>query len=150
MGQATLNSLKSDPTALANILKYHVVSGTLMAADLMVNEKQLTSLAAQNIRVNYYRYNKVCTAINRWLALYVLFINNKFIYWRLESDNDRLYAMAQLLKLERFPPSAGLKPRAAISAGKSLIQQPGLQCTAIDLFIYLFLFFLTFHIRVLA
>ncbi|KAL4229894.1 hypothetical protein ACF0H5_010285 [Mactra antiquata] len=57
-GSAKLNALKSDPTQLANFLKYHVVSGIVMSTDLMVNEKMLDSLAGTNIRVNYYMYNK--------------------------------------------------------------------------------------------
>ena len=59
LGQSTIASLKSDVGALSNILKYHVVSGSLMASDLLVNELMLNSLTGQKLRVNYYRYNKV-------------------------------------------------------------------------------------------
>lgn len=59
LSSATLGSLKNDATKLAEILKYHVVSGSLTSSDLMVNEKMLESLAGQKIRVNYYMYNKV-------------------------------------------------------------------------------------------
>ncbi|XP_052792976.1 transforming growth factor-beta-induced protein ig-h3-like [Mya arenaria] len=52
----SLTSLKSDPAALAQLLKLHVVSGKLMLNDLKVNEKTLTALSGETIRVNYYMY----------------------------------------------------------------------------------------------
>ncbi|XP_045206843.2 transforming growth factor-beta-induced protein ig-h3-like [Mercenaria mercenaria] len=58
LGSSTLAALKSDPTKLAEILKYHVVSGIYDSSNLTVNEMMLDSLSQQKIRVNYYMYNK--------------------------------------------------------------------------------------------
>ncbi|KAJ8297568.1 hypothetical protein KUTeg_024099 [Tegillarca granosa] len=49
-----LSSVTSDNNALADLLKYHVVSGNYSTADLSVNEMMLTSLAGTKIRVNDY------------------------------------------------------------------------------------------------
>ena len=73
LGQSTIASLKSDVGTLSNILKYHVVSGTLMASDLLVNELMLNSLTGQKLRVNYYRYNKVIRiTIKSYMSVHVL------------------------------------------------------------------------------
>ncbi|XP_061164293.1 transforming growth factor-beta-induced protein ig-h3-like [Saccostrea echinata] len=55
LGNDTLNSLKADPAKLADILKYHVVSGLYhVKPDLLVNELMLDSLKGDKLRVNYY------------------------------------------------------------------------------------------------
>nr|XP_022325870.1 transforming growth factor-beta-induced protein ig-h3-like [Crassostrea virginica] len=55
LGNATLNSLKADTAKLADILKYHVVSGLYhVKPDLLVNELLLDSLKGDKLRVNYY------------------------------------------------------------------------------------------------
>ena len=55
LGNATLNSLKADTAKLADILKYHVVSGLYhVKPDLLVNELMLDSLKGDKLRVNYY------------------------------------------------------------------------------------------------
>ncbi|KAK3082778.1 hypothetical protein FSP39_005137 [Pinctada imbricata] len=57
---ATLNALNADSTALANILKYHVVQGRIHKADAK-NELTLTTLAGTKIRFNIYSHNNVVT-----------------------------------------------------------------------------------------
>ena len=49
----TVSALKTDPAALKAILLYHVVSGTI-PRDQLYNERTLTSLNGQTIRVNNY------------------------------------------------------------------------------------------------
>ena len=56
--QSTLDSLQKDTTALANILKYHVVKGSIHKADAS-NELQLETLAGTKIRINIYPHNNV-------------------------------------------------------------------------------------------
>ncbi|XP_033742178.1 transforming growth factor-beta-induced protein ig-h3-like [Pecten maximus] len=53
----TLAMLKNDSNALAEILKYHVVSGTFKMADLKVNELMLETLAGDQLRINDYMFN---------------------------------------------------------------------------------------------
>ena len=57
--QSTLDGLQRDTTALANILKYHVVKGSIHKADAS-NELQLETLAGTKIRINIYPHNNVC------------------------------------------------------------------------------------------
>ena len=62
LGNATLNSLKADTAKLADILKYHVVSGLYhVKPDLLVNELMLDSLKGDKLRVNYYYAAQVST-----------------------------------------------------------------------------------------
>ncbi|XP_078326683.1 immunogenic protein MPB70-like [Crassostrea virginica] len=56
--QSTLDGLQRDTTALANILKYHVVKGSIHKADAS-NELQLETLAGTKIRINIYPHNNV-------------------------------------------------------------------------------------------
>ena len=53
-----LDELSKDTAALANILKYHVVKGTIHKADAS-NELTLMTLAGTKIRVNIYPQNDV-------------------------------------------------------------------------------------------
>jgi len=57
---STLTSLLGDNQALANLLKYHVVAGTVRSTDLK-NEMTPTTLAGSSLRVNIYTHNKVNT-----------------------------------------------------------------------------------------
>ena len=57
--QSTLDGLQRDTTALANILKYNVVKGSIHKADAS-NELQLETLAGTKIRINIYPHNNVC------------------------------------------------------------------------------------------
>lgn len=52
----TLSYLSSNTQALADVLKYHVVSGTVMKSAAS-NELQVTSLAGSKIRFNIYPFN---------------------------------------------------------------------------------------------
>ena len=58
LSKSTLDALSKDTTALANILKYHVVKGTIHKADAS-NELTLMTLAGTKIRVNIYPHNNV-------------------------------------------------------------------------------------------
>ncbi|KAK7494051.1 hypothetical protein BaRGS_00014709 [Batillaria attramentaria] len=60
LSQATLDSLDAHPDDLANILKYHVVTGSVMSADLR-NEETVTTLNGQKLRVNIYSHNHAVT-----------------------------------------------------------------------------------------
>ncbi|XP_033731032.1 transforming growth factor-beta-induced protein ig-h3-like [Pecten maximus] len=55
-----LVSLSNDVNALANVLKYHVVPGSIRKQDAS-NEAQLTTLAGQKVRLNIYSHNHVIT-----------------------------------------------------------------------------------------
>ncbi|KAL4224473.1 hypothetical protein ACF0H5_015174 [Mactra antiquata] len=57
---STLNALSADVNALTNILKYHVVQGSIKKAAAS-NELQLTTLNGQKIRFNIYSHNNVVT-----------------------------------------------------------------------------------------
>ncbi|OWF45719.1 transforming growth factor-beta-induced protein ig-h3-like [Mizuhopecten yessoensis] len=53
---SALAALKNDTNALAEILKYHVVSGTYKIADLKVNEMMIETLTGDQLRINDYLY----------------------------------------------------------------------------------------------
>jgi len=77
---ATLNSLLADPTgALADLLKYHVVSGTYKAADLK-DEQMLTSLTGQKIRFNSYSHNNVATVQGQKISQTDIVVSNGVIH----------------------------------------------------------------------
>jgi len=58
---ATLNSLLADPTgALADLLKYHVISGKVMSSDIS-NEMVAGTVAGDNVRLNIYSHNHIVT-----------------------------------------------------------------------------------------
>lgn len=61
--QSVLDGLQRDTTALANILKYHVVKGSIHKADAS-NELQLETLAGTKIRFNIYNHNNVSVPIS--------------------------------------------------------------------------------------
>jgi transforming growth factor-beta-induced protein len=56
--QATLDALKADPSALADILKYHVVPGSVASTDLR-NEEMVPTANGKKIRVNLYTHNHI-------------------------------------------------------------------------------------------
>jgi len=58
--QGTLDALAQDKTALANILKYHVVQGSIPSSAAS-NELQLTTLNGAQIRFNIYKHNNAVT-----------------------------------------------------------------------------------------
>jgi len=57
---ATLTALGNDVTALQNVLKYHVVPGSIHQRDA-TNELQITTLNGQKVRVNIYTHNNAVT-----------------------------------------------------------------------------------------
>lgn len=54
--------LLKDTTALGNILKYHVVKGTIPSSAAK-NELQLETLAGTKIRFNIYSHNNVSISL---------------------------------------------------------------------------------------
>jgi len=58
---ATIQALEADPTALSNLLQYHVVQSKVMSTDIQ-NEMKAASLAGDKIRLNVYTHNNVVTA----------------------------------------------------------------------------------------
>jgi len=60
--QTTLDALQQNITLLQEVLKYHVVQGTILSSDLF-NDFELPSLAPyKKIRINMYKNNTVITA----------------------------------------------------------------------------------------
>jgi len=57
---ATLTTLLADTTALADLLKYHVIMGKVMKSDVS-NEQTVTTLAGTKLRINIYPHNNVVT-----------------------------------------------------------------------------------------
>ncbi|XP_060597006.1 protein sll1483-like [Ruditapes philippinarum] len=57
---ATLTALGNDVTALANVLKYHVVQGKVPSSAAS-NELQLTTLNGDKVRFNIYDHNNAVT-----------------------------------------------------------------------------------------
>jgi len=58
---ATLAALQGNATALANLLKYHVVSGTVGSSSI-TDDMLAPSLAGSDIRLNLYPHNSLVTA----------------------------------------------------------------------------------------
>ncbi|XP_069129558.1 transforming growth factor-beta-induced protein ig-h3-like [Argopecten irradians] len=58
---AMLANLKNDTNALADVLKYHVVSGTFKMVDLKANEMMLETLTGDQLRINDYMFNHKVT-----------------------------------------------------------------------------------------
>jgi len=58
---ATLASLSADTAALGDLLKYHVIQGSVMSDDVR-NEMTVTTLAGEKLRLNVYTHNNVVTA----------------------------------------------------------------------------------------
>ncbi|XP_062592425.1 transforming growth factor-beta-induced protein ig-h3-like [Saccostrea cucullata] len=77
--QATLDSLSKDTTALANILKYHVVKGSIHKADAS-NELQLETLAGTKIRFNIYSHNHVVTVEGSKITHFDLTASNGMVH----------------------------------------------------------------------
>ncbi|XP_056009502.1 transforming growth factor-beta-induced protein ig-h3-like [Ostrea edulis] len=77
--QSTLDSLQKDTTALANILKYHVVKGSIHKADAS-NELQLETLAGTKIRFNIYSHNKAVTVEGSKITNFDLTASNGIVH----------------------------------------------------------------------
>ncbi|XP_048777790.2 transforming growth factor-beta-induced protein ig-h3-like [Ostrea edulis] len=77
--QSTLDSLQKDTTALANILKYHVVKGSIHKADAS-NELQLETLAGTKIRFNIYPHNNVVTVEGSKITHFDLTASNSMVH----------------------------------------------------------------------
>jgi len=60
LSTTTLNALADDVTALTNVLKYHVVQGSIPSSAAK-NELQLVTLNTQKVRFNIYSHNHVVT-----------------------------------------------------------------------------------------
>jgi len=58
--QATLNSLSANTTALGDLLKYHVITGSVRKSDV-TNELTVATLAGDKLRLNIYSHNNVVT-----------------------------------------------------------------------------------------
>ncbi|XP_078322954.1 transforming growth factor-beta-induced protein ig-h3-like [Crassostrea virginica] len=77
--QSTLDGLQRDTTALANILKYHVVKGSIHKADAS-NELQLETLAGTKIRINIYPHNNVVTVEGSKITTFDLTATNGMVH----------------------------------------------------------------------
>ena len=55
---ALLNHLTTDVNALANVVKFHVVSANVMKSDA-ANELELSTLEGNKARINIYHHNNV-------------------------------------------------------------------------------------------
>ncbi|XP_041360398.1 transforming growth factor-beta-induced protein ig-h3-like [Gigantopelta aegis] len=52
------NRMKSDPSFLTAIFKYHIVNGSsISSTDLQVNEKMIPSMEGRSIRLNHFLHN---------------------------------------------------------------------------------------------
>jgi len=58
--KATLDSLGANNTALGDLLKYHVISGSVSKSDV-TNELTVSTLAGDKLRLNIYNHNNVVT-----------------------------------------------------------------------------------------
>lgn len=58
--QDTMTALGNDVNALTNVLKYHVVQGSVMSSAAM-NELQVATLNGQKARFNIYKHNNAVT-----------------------------------------------------------------------------------------
>jgi len=76
---ATLNSLLADTTALADLLKYHVVAGKVMKSDVH-NEQTVTTLAGTKLRVNIYGHNNVVTVEGVPIGTFDVTASNGYIH----------------------------------------------------------------------
>ncbi|XP_065927615.1 transforming growth factor-beta-induced protein ig-h3-like [Magallana gigas] len=77
--QSVLDGLQRDTTALANILKYHVVKGSIHKADAS-NELQLETLAGTKIRFNIYNHNNVVTVEGSKITHFDLTASNGMVH----------------------------------------------------------------------
>uniref|UniRef100_A0A8W8L2G7 FAS1 domain-containing protein n=1 Tax=Magallana gigas TaxID=29159 RepID=A0A8W8L2G7_MAGGI len=77
--QSVLDGLQRDTNALANILKYHVVKGSIHKADAS-NELQLETLAGTKIRFNIYNHNHVVTVEGSKITHFDLTASNGMVH----------------------------------------------------------------------
>ncbi|XP_069138920.1 transforming growth factor-beta-induced protein ig-h3-like [Argopecten irradians] len=74
-----LASLGSDVNALANVLKYHVVQGSVRKQDAS-NEAQLDTLAGKKIRLNIYSHNNEVTVEGSRITDFDLQATNGYVH----------------------------------------------------------------------
>ncbi|XP_069115670.1 transforming growth factor-beta-induced protein ig-h3-like [Argopecten irradians] len=74
-----MTTLGSDVNALANVLKYHVVSGSVRKQDAS-NEAQLDTLAGKKIRLNIYNHNHKVTAEGSTISRFDLQASNGYVH----------------------------------------------------------------------
>ncbi|XP_060084518.1 transforming growth factor-beta-induced protein ig-h3-like [Ylistrum balloti] len=74
-----LASLNSDVNALANVLKYHVVQGSIQKKDAS-NEAQLDTLAGSKVRLNIYSHNHVITVEGSTITNFDIEADNGYIH----------------------------------------------------------------------
>ncbi|XP_069115669.1 transforming growth factor-beta-induced protein ig-h3-like [Argopecten irradians] len=72
-------TLGSDVNALANVLKYHVVSGSVRKQDAS-NEAQLDTLAGKKIRLNIYNHTHKVTAEGSTITRFDLQASNGYVH----------------------------------------------------------------------
>ncbi|XP_069138915.1 transforming growth factor-beta-induced protein ig-h3-like [Argopecten irradians] len=75
-----LASLGSDVNALANVLKYHVVQGSVRKQDAS-NELQLDTLAGQKIRLNIYSHNDEVTVEGSRILDFDIQASNGYVHF---------------------------------------------------------------------
>ncbi|KAH3843718.1 transforming growth factor-beta-induced protein ig-h3-like [Dreissena polymorpha] len=80
LGYSTIQSLKSDPTALAQVLTYHVINGSYAYNAIHANEMMLTTLAGPKIRVNYYMGKNTTTVQGTGFTRYDLRASNGIVH----------------------------------------------------------------------
>lgn len=85
----TLSYLSSNTQALADVLKYHVVSGTVMKSDAS-NELQVPSLTGNKIRFNIYPFNSM---VNRFLKSNFLKFLAQFPLYYIKSDWSYIFGL---------------------------------------------------------
>uniref|UniRef100_A0A8W8L0B9 FAS1 domain-containing protein n=1 Tax=Magallana gigas TaxID=29159 RepID=A0A8W8L0B9_MAGGI len=112
--QSVLDGLQRDTTALANILKYHVVKGSIHKADAS-NELQLETLAGTKIRFNIYNHNNVVTVEG-----------SKITHFDLTASNGMVHVIDTVM----MPPTGSIVDLVAgnshLSTLLSLVQSAGL------------------------
>ncbi|XP_033757329.1 transforming growth factor-beta-induced protein ig-h3-like [Pecten maximus] len=74
-----LASLSNDVNALANVLKYHVVQGSIRKQDAS-NEAQLDTLAGQKVRLNIYSHNDEVTVEGSRITHFDLQADNGYVH----------------------------------------------------------------------
>ncbi|OWF49273.1 Transforming growth factor-beta-induced protein ig-h3 [Mizuhopecten yessoensis] len=74
-----LASLSNDVDALANVLKYHVVQGSIRKQDAS-NEAQLDTLAGKKIRLNIYSHNNEVTVEGSKITDFDLRADNGYVH----------------------------------------------------------------------
>jgi len=110
----TLNALADDVTALTNVLKYHVVQGSIPSSAAK-NELQLVTLNTQKVRFNIYSHNHVVTIEG-----------SKIIEFDRTASNGVIHVLESVM----MPPEGDIvdivAKTADVSTLLSLVQQAGI------------------------